>query len=153
MLGLIIAIALIIFGVVAYNGILSDGFSGFIIILGVIAILVCLFAPINGYEEPELVSEIELNSFYEQNGKDIYAIKLDYNQVAITYTEKEYIYGNEQEIMHTEAIYAKIVEAKDCKVPVKQTYIKKSKKGIWCVGAGIKVEETIIVAPEGSVRK
>ena len=115
--------------------------------------LVCMFAPLNGYELPELVSESELNVFYEQDGKDIYAIKLDYNQVAITYTEKEHVYGNEHEIIHTEAIGAKIIEDKDCKIPVKQTYRKKQKSGIWCVGAGIKVEETIIVVPAGSVRK
>ena len=154
MLGLFIAIFLFILGIVAYKtGFFSEGLSTFLMIVGICAIFVCMFAPLNGFEEPELISEVELNSFYEQDGKDIYAIKLDYNQVAITYTEKEYVYGNEHDIVHNEAVYAKIIEDKNCKVPVKQTYIKKPKKGIWCIGAGIRIEETIIVVPEGSVRK
>lgn len=154
MLGLFIAIFLFTLGIVAFKtGFFSDGLSTFLIIVGICAILVCMFAPLNGFEEPELISEVELNSFYEQDGKDIYAIKLDYNQVAITYTEKEYVYGNEHEIVHTEAVYAKIIEDKNCEMPVKQTYRKRPKKSIWCLGLGITVEETIIVVPEGSARK
>lgn len=155
MLGLFIAIFLFILGIVAYKtGFFSEGLSTFLMIVGICAIFVCMFAPLNGFEEPELISEVELNSFYEQDGKDIYAIKLDYNQVAITYTEKEYVYGNEHDIVHNEAVYAKIIEDKNCEMPVKQTYRKRPKKSILCLGQYmITVEATIIVVPEGSVRK
>jgi len=154
MLGVIIGIFLFVLGIVLYKiGFVSDGFATTISVIGIIVGLVCLFVPFAGYEEPELISEVKLSSFYEQDGKEIYAIKLDYGEVAVTYTDKEYVYGNEREIVHTEAIRAEIIEDENCKKPIVQTYREKAKRSIWCVGAAITVEEKVIVVPIGSVRK
>lgn len=117
-------------------------------------VILSIFVPISGYEEPVYYKQIELESFTEEKNPEeevflkqcgiIYTYK--YKSPKIITLEDECDY----EIKNKTIIGADVEILKDanCTTPVLQIYRKKAKKSIWTFALWAEKEEYVFYIPK-----
>ena len=129
------------------------------LIIGITAILVGIFVPVQGYEESEFVKETQLvslsNDTVSQGSKGIFYVSISADNVYSYRYEVDDNYGLSGKAYKVGTVSKNVteVESSECKVPVLKVYNKKGKKGLFTFAAFTDETEYVFYVPEGTIVK
>lgn len=154
MLGVTISVIIIIAAILLMKfDVVTQEFSSFLLILGIIACLITLFSPFAGYDEPKVIKEIPLNPLYEKDGNVIYVMDLDYDEVVISYINQYEVAGAERPVHQKLATNATIIEDESCDKPYLRRCVVEPKINKWSLGLWNRKYKLYVIAPKNAIER
>ena len=139
MLTMIVGCAILALFVIFFKKIESEVLHTLILACGVIVIVTALFIPVSGYQEPELIDEIQLTALSDNtDAKDVFVRVM---------SNGECEYSVKEETVKLQV--AEVFEA-DVDEAVLKVYTKTPKCGIWTFGIGASRDVYKIIVPMGT---